>query len=87
MKIRLSELKQIIKEEVEMADLVSRLNKVDWDYQMSDDPRAYQRGQEQVRTITAELKDLEPESVAALLADPTLRPYTKTKVEYILGRK
>ena len=87
MKIRLSELKQIIKEEVGMADLVNRLNRVDWDYQMSDDARAYQRGQEQVQVVTAELRNLDPETAAALLTDPALRPYTKTKVEYILGRK
>lgn len=87
MKIRLSELKQIIKEEVGMADLVSRLNKVDWDYQMSDDYLVYQRGQEQVQAITAELRALDPESAEALLADPALRPYTKSKVGYILGRK
>lgn len=87
MKIRLSELKQIIKEEVGMADLVARLNKVDWDYQMSDDARVYQRGQDQVQAITAELRKLDPESASALLADPALRSYTKTKVGYILGRK
>lgn len=87
MKIRLSELKQIIKEEVGMADLVARLNRVDWDYQMSDDTRVYQRGQDQVQAITAELGNLDPESASALLADPALRPYTKTKVGYILGRK
>jgi hypothetical protein len=87
MKIRLSELKQIIKEEVGMADLVNRLNRVDWDYQMSDDARVYQRGQEQVQAITAELRNLDLKSAEALLADPALRPYTKIKVNYILGRK
>ena len=87
MKIRLSELKQIIKEEVGMADLVSRLNRVDWDYQMADDYRAFQRGQDQVQAVTSELRGLDAESAAALLADPALRPYTKSKVEFILGRK
>jgi hypothetical protein len=87
MKIRLSELKQIIKEEVTTASLVGKLNRVDWDYQMSDDPRAFRAGQDEVRSVTTMLKQMDTQSVDAILLDSSLHPYVKDKIEFILGRK
>lgn len=87
MKIRLSELKQIIREEVETANLVGRLNSIDWDYEMADDYRAYHAGRSAVESVSSLLRKMDKDAADALLADPSLRPYTKSKVEFILGRK
>lgn len=87
MKIRLSELKKIIREEVGAVSLVGRLNAADWDYEMSDDALAYQRGQDEVQKLSRELRAMDTASVDALLADPQLRPYPRNKIEFILGRK
>lgn len=87
MKIRLSELKQIIKEEVETAGLVSRLNSIDWDYEMSDDYGVYHAGRSAVESVSSLLRKMDKDAADALLTDPSLRPYAKSKVEFILGRK
>lgn len=87
MKIKLSELKQIIKEEVETANLVGRLNNIDWDYEMSDDYGAYHAGRSAVESVSSLLRKMDKDAADALLADPALRPYAKSKVGYILGRK